>query len=295
MEESALIMSNKHYEYICDINEQSNIINENTDNEKKYKLLSISTSTFEHDWDSIMHTHYFTEIFYVTSGKGIVYIEDKIYSIKTNDLIIINSNISHTEKSPDKDNPLSYIVLAVEGIKFEINEIKNQEYLVSSFEKQKDTMNFILNSLINEIQGKDIYQTKYCQHLFELFIINVLRHNNSILAISNTQNVSRECAIIKNYIDNHFKQDLSLDLLAETAHINKYYLAHTFKENYGYSPINYMLEKRIEEAKYLLITTDHSLSQLSQILGFSSLSYFSQSFKRIAKISPIEFRKRFTK
>ena len=293
-------MSNRHYEYIYEPRDEQNeaLISQNEKNEhnnSKYKLLSITTSTFEHDWPSIMHAHYFTEIFYVTGGMGIIYAEDKSLPIKKNDLIIINSNISHTEKSLDKNEPLSYIVIAIEGIKFKINNEETQFFSVSSFEKQKDIMLFLLDSMLTEIQGNDLYHSSYCQHLFELFIINILRYNESILAVTNTQNVSRECAIIKNYIDNNFKQDLTLDLLAEKAHINKYYLSHTFKENYGYSPINYMLEKRIEEAKHLLVTTDYTLSQLSQILGFSSLSYFSQSFKRIVKISPIEYRKRFNK
>jgi AraC-like DNA-binding protein len=51
-----------------------------------------------------------------------------------------------------------------------------------------------------------------------------------------------------------------------------------------------MITKRIEESKYLLAETDLSLSQVAQLLGFSSPSYFSQVFRRTQGISPMEYR-----
>ena len=81
-----------------------------------------------------------------------------------------------------------------------------------------------------------------------------------------------------------------LQQLAEDAHMNKYYLSHAFKREYGTSPINYMITKRIEESKYLLAETDLSMSQIAQLLGFSSLSYFSQVFRRTQAVTPMEYR-----
>ncbi len=58
--------------------------------------------------------------------------------------------------------------------------------------------------------------------------------------------------------------------------MNKYYLVHSFSKEYGVSPINYLIGRRIEESRYLLADTNHSLSQISHMLGFSSPSYFSR-------------------
>ena len=58
------------------------------------------------------------------------------------------------------------------------------------------------------------------------------------------------------------------------------------------SPINYLISRRIEESRFLLRETDHTLTLISQMLGFSSLSYFSQCFRRVEGISPMEYRKR---
>ena len=48
--------------------------------------------------------------------------------------------------------------------------------------------------------------------------------------------------------------------------------------------------KRLDESKYLLSETDLSMSQIAQLLGFSSLSYFSQVFRRTQATSPLEYR-----
>ena len=63
------------------------------------------------------------------------------------------------------------------------------------------------------------------------------------------------------------------------------------RDRYGTSPINYLLSCRIQESLYLLSKTQMSLSQISGTLGFSSPSYFSQSFRRMQGISPLEYRK----
>ena len=69
---------------------------------------------------------------------------------------------------------------------------------------------------------------------------------------------NRECVEIKRYLDNNYREDISLDTLAEVAHINKYYLAHTFQKAYGISPITYLNRRRIEESKYMLGNTGYS-------------------------------------
>ena len=125
----------------------------------------------------------------------------------------------------------------------------------------------------------------------EILIIRLMR--NIALAVPTESQVvsgNRQCASVKRYIDLHFKEALTLEQLAEDAHMNKYYLSHAFKREYGISPINYMITKRVEESKYLLAETDLSMSQIAQLLGFSSLSYFSQVFRRTQKTTPMEYR-----
>ena len=130
-----------------------------------------------------------------------------------------------------------------------------------------------------------------CQAYMEILIIRLMR-NTELAVLSEAPMITgnRQCAAVRRYIDLHFKEPLTLDQLADEAHMNKYYLSHAFKREYGVSPINYMITKRIEESKYLLAETDLSMSQIAQLLGFSSLSYFSQVFRRTQAVTPMEYR-----
>ena len=123
-------------------------------------------------------------------------------------------------------------------------------------------------------------------------VVKPMRHTDFSLTVTPAQQSSKECAEARRYIDSNFKENISLDQLAELTHVNKYYLVHSFSKEYGVSPINYLIGRRIEESRYLLADTNHSLSQISHMLGFSSPSYFSQSFRKLEGISPMEYRKR---
>lgn len=84
-------------------------------------LLNASSSRYEGDWPSIPHSHAFTELFYVRDGRGEFLLEDKIYPISKDDLIIVNPHINHTEISKGTP-PLSYFTVGVEGVCFSFND-----------------------------------------------------------------------------------------------------------------------------------------------------------------------------
>ena len=129
-----------------------------------------------------------------------------------------------------------------------------------------------------------------CQDLLEVLLIWLVRCTTISLQLEEaapTEN--RECAEIKRYLDTNYREDISLDLLAELAHLNKYYLAHTFQREYGISPITYLNRRRIEESKHMLGNTSYSLAQISELMGFSSPSYFSQCFRKAEGMTPNEY------
>ena len=124
-----------------------------------------------------------------------------------------------------------------------------------------------------------------------VLVLNVLRRTSVDLIVSEVDSdINKDCIFIENYLNVHFRENITLDDLAELTFLNKYYLSHIFKEHSGMSPIDYVLHKRIEEAKKLLTNTDLNISQISSILGFGTASYFSQYFKKETKMSPSAYR-----
>lgn len=254
-------------------------------------LLYVTTSKYEGDWHSILHTHYFTELFYVTRGEGCFLVQDKRFAVREHDLVIVNPYVEHTEMSINA-SPLEYIVLGIEGLMFEFGEGNDDSFSVLSQRSDIGELPFYLHAMIRELQKKEKGYELVCQDLLEVLVIHLMRRTNSVIGISSAKRTNKECAVIKRYIDNNYKENITLDTLAQLTHMSKYYLVHAFSKYMGISPINYLIEKRVEESKNLLSSTNYSISQISDIIGFSSQSYFSQVFKREAGETPGEYRKR---
>lgn len=275
-----MIMSNQRYQ----------IHNKNL-KKMNFHLLYITTARYEADWHSTIHSHYFTELFYVIQGKGSFIIEDHDFPVQADDLIIVNANVEHTEVSNDED-PLEYIVLGIEGLQFQVTgKNENNEYSVHNYQDYKHEILFYLKTLVQEMENNEDNNELVCQNLLEVLIINMMRRTKKHLVAAPTQKITKECLFIENYILTHYAEDITLDTLSTLTYMNKYYLVHTFKKYKGISPINFLIEKRILEAKSLLETTNYSIAQISDIIGFSSQSYFSQIFRKETGLTPLQYRK----
>lgn len=256
----------------------------------KAKLLYVSSATYGGDWLSTPHTHYCSELFYVIDGMGQFQVEDHIFPVSANDLVVINPNVSHTELGFNA-NPLKYIVLGIEGLELSV-ENHNANFCIVNFKEIKDTINFYLKMMLREIENRSPGHETICQDLMEILIVLFGRQTNfsTILSPANKK-ASHLCDSVRRYIDQNCGDDLSLEQLAKFSHVNKYYLVHTFTDEYGISPISYLMRTRVKKAEKLLATTDYSLSVISRTCGFSSSSYFSQTFKKIMGVSPSCYRR----
>ncbi len=252
------------------------------------RLLSIAASKYEKDWTSFPHSHYFTEIFYVKSGTGQMQIENEKFPIQRDSLILIGAHIQHTEIS-DPADPLDYYVIGVEGLK--INTDRSIEYSIVNASAASPVIHECFENMLYEMQHKRSGYAEICQHYLAILILLISRKDHVSYELVTPQNSSRECHKAKQYIESNYKDKITLDSLAKTCNLTKFYLSHKFSKLYGKSPIAYLTEVRIAAAKDLLQTTNHSIEEIASATGFSSSSYFSQTFQRVCGMSPQQYRK----
>ena len=253
------------------------------------KLLYVTDAQFSEDWHSVMHSHPNLELFYCVRGIGELRMKDRVLPVGSDDMIIVNPNVEHTESSIPS-NPLEYIALGISGVDL-IFDPQGQHCSVLNYRESRSEIVALLRMLISEASRQPNGWDNVCQHLLVVLLSLLLRHTHFTLNIEQGLHTNKECAAARRYIDEHFAEPIDLDILANITHVNKYYLAHAFKREYGISPINYLIERRIRESTYLLEHTDYALSQIAHFLGISSSSYFSQSFRRSTGQSPTEYRK----
>ena len=273
-------MSHIHYVF--------NLMKENRSQEQ-LKLRNVASAKYGGDWHSIPHAHNYTELFYIIGGDGQFLIDDEKFPVRAHQLVIVNPNIMHTELSYEA-RPLEYIVLGIEGLEISIPGTNEGRYCIYTFSGSNKVLN-CMQSILREMQEREQEHQMVCQAYMDILVVQLMRNTStSMTQVADSSPTNRQCAMVRRYIDNHYKEQLTLDLLASEAKVNKYYLVHAYKQAYGISPINYMISRRINESKYLLAETDLSVSQVAQLLGFSSPSYFSQVFRRTQSISPLEYR-----
>lgn len=262
-----------------------------------FQLRYISISKYEGDWQSLPHTHQFSELFYVLSGEGAFYIEDDKIPVKADDLMIINPHVEHTEKTLPND-PMEYIVFGVEGLAFSFidpDQDNTKGYSFYSYGSDKNQFINFAQLMMREFQEKKPGFEKVCHGLLQVLLVYISRKQNLSVISDSSFQLSKECALAKRYIDANYAKNITLDSLAEITHINKFYLAHSFTECIGQSPINYLTDRRLEACKELLTSSNLSVAQVASSAGFSSQSYFSQIFRKKTGMTPRQYRNRYAK
>lgn len=256
------------------------------------KLLYVTESKYGRDWHSTFHSHFFTEMIYITQGSGRFVSTSGKIPFEKNQVILVNEHIQHTEES-DRENPAEYIALGFQGLSFkDIQKGGLIPFSIYNIKKDKEEVHFILQMLLKETKNPQFQNSLIVHNLLEILLVHLFRSNKVELEKTTLPLLNKDISTVKHFIEHHYHNPITLDELAEVSHMNKYYMAHSFKKSTGVSPIEYLNEVRIGKSKYLLESTDHPISFISSVTGFSSPSYFSQSFKKDMEISPQEYRKK---
>lgn len=255
-------------------------------------FVSISLSKDDKDWANIFHTHHFTELFLVVGGKGSFLMPGKTQTVQAGDLVIIPPYVEHTEKSTP-GSPLEYYVIGIEGVSF--RKENTEELFQSIIHLQKPLMiTDLFKQIMYEVQNPTPESRMICQNFLEILILRIMRSQRLIVEPSETEHFMKECAQIKEYLETHYSEPITLDTLTRFTHMSKFYLAHTFTKYVGQSPIQFLNNKRIEIACSQLINTDFSISLIASQSGFTSQSYFSQVFRRRLGMSPSEYKRMYS-
>jgi len=151
---------------------------------------------------------------------------------------------------------------------------------------------YYLNEIMSEnFHRKELYK-KRMRLLFEEILLHISRENknylnNHILIIPHFEalNNIREAMLI------NYKENWSIKRLSDRVNLSESRFYSLYKAAFNISPIEDLLDKRINEAKIMLISTDKTIEQIAYECGFSSLYYFSKIFKERSGVSPRKYRK----
>lgn len=94
----------------------------------------------------------------------------------------------------------------------------------------------------------------------------------------------------KDFLREHYREPISMEMLAEYFHLNPRYFSTVFKKREGISPIDYLTQVRMEAAKSTLKNTDIPASEIASLVGYEDPRYFYKVFKKYTGLTPTEYR-----
>ena len=229
------------------------------------------TSGSEANW------HENLEIQICIDGEGFVILDGVKKSIRTNDVVIVNSQVIHYTGT---DTRLNYACLIIDS-----DFCKNADIDSSAltFEALFSDCDFL--SLYNDFREAFLNTADVCRVArLKRQLLDILIHLREHHTVSLSASVVRKASFqttqeaIK-YIRNHYSEKLYLDDVANLLLTNKYSLAHTFKKITGQTMVSYLNSYRCKKAAEL-IRDGKNVSEAAELCGFNNMSFFTKTFRR---------------
>ncbi|MBD2776224.1 helix-turn-helix domain-containing protein [Iningainema tapete] len=166
--------------------------------------------------------------------------------------------------------------------------------IINSFCGRDPQIQHIAMSLLTELKSPGLMGQLYVETLTNLLAIHLIRQHSA-------KNVNMQFCVgglspsklqqVIEYIYNYLDQELTLTQLADVAGMSPGYFATLFKESTGVAPHQYVIHKRIEQAKQLLLKGELSISEVAHRVGFCDQGHLTRHMRRLLGVTPKTFLK----
>lgn len=260
--------------------------------------------------DSMSSNHYHTnfEMYYLTAGERYYFIEDSLYKIKAGDLILINANDLHKTIKGSTDK-FSRILISfnhnfLKSMLESVSDIspylcfERKIHILSLTPPQQTLVEQLLHGMMDEYKKRmPGYLTNLRLELLKLLIFTT-RYAQKTLSTDikrpcteDMNTIQSKILLAVQYINNNYSQKISLTELSKRYHISYYYFCRIFHQVTGFTLKEYINSVRIRKAQQLLIETNSSISEISELVGYEDITGFGRTFKQITHSSPLQYRK----
>jgi len=255
------------------------------------------------------HFHKEYELYYLIKGERFIFIENQTYRLRKGTLVILDKNQIHKTEPTEslyhdsiiieiKEEPFSAF-FSSDG-RLSLQQFFKRYHGVWEFNTQgQKYIESLLLRLIEEVQKKEPgYELMTKLKLSELFVF-IMRYNfqKDSMSAAAMQKSSKHKTVseVVNYITRNYMLSESLEELSNHFFVNKYYLSRIFKEITGFTITEYINIQRIQQAQKLLSDSDYNISEIAELLGYETASYFEKVFKKYMETTPLKYRKKLNR
>lgn len=250
------------------------------------------------------HCHDHLELAYIMSGSGKYYIEGEMYDVREGDLLILNPGVKHqAQPAGEGEIPTTEFFIGAADIQFpnyprNYLPVPKGGYIMHPTVELRRKIARICTSM--ETENKVFREGRYVMLKAYLMQMILLIFREQCKPASSSEgyafesvNKNRVVDKIISYFQDHYSEKISLDHIAENMYLSPFYISKIFKSETGDTPINYLINIRLERAKILLENGDNgSIQEIAAMVGYDDAYHFSKLFKKRYGMSPSEARKR---
>jgi len=224
-------------------------------------------------------------LMYIKEGEGTIRYNNKIFTAKTNDLVLINCHIPHMYTTESWETLWIHFNGNVSEEYFQL--LHNRFGCVISLQDSK-LIPDLLMTILESFKNTDIsYEALISCHIQQMLTELIMLSSHFTLTDTAKPNIVLESI---NYIQDNYMNKILLEDLAKYVCISPFYFSRIFKSETGYSPYEYITMIRLNHAKMLLKTTNLLIKEIAFKVGFNSESNFVTCFKEHANVTPSKFR-----
>jgi AraC-like DNA-binding protein len=235
------------------------------------------------------------DLIFVTSGRLFIGEEDQQWELTAGQMLILLPDRYHYSVKPCEEETFFYWVHfqttgawqeigEVSASSFDENQISIPKYWTLSTPQQITNLMQRLLDLSTQSRAASFWQRQ--QTFVELL---------KLIDEGQQERKSSPALVVAEKAEAFIKQNYQLDLtnsrIAGELHFHPNYIARCMKEIYHYTPMEYLVYYRLEQAKLLLLKTDWSVSRIAEEVGFQFTPYFSKCFRKRYDSSPLQFRR----
>jgi AraC-like DNA-binding protein len=249
------------------------------------------------------HWHSAIEIIMPVKGRYDVAVNELNYQLNEYDIIVIPTGDIHeirAPKTPGERIILQFDFTVLRTVKGLANAsfIFFKPWLITQENSPEfhKTMKTLLLEMMAEYDGKqEFYEAGITAKLINAAVLMARKQKESAAGTFADHLVKRKAHIVNfnrciEYINQHYKDDLSLEYIASIAGFSKYHFTRWFKQFAGISFYEYLTQVRVKVAETMLAGTETAITEIALESGFQSIATFNRVFKANKKLTPTEFR-----
>ena len=249
-------------------------------------------------WSYETHNHSAAEICLTLEGVVDYTVQDTVYHVRKGEVLIIPSEIPHSLTMGE--NSSRYIYLYETDLLYEMRDIKamlqqfrRPFYLHDGSDVHTRIRETLLKAQAVYERGEVMWNTTCYEYILRMYAALGQHYllNPRILQRGTVYTVDSEViTAAMGFINTHFREDLSLDDVAEFAGFSRFYFSRSFKKQTGYSFKDYLCQKRLQVAMDLLTRTNTPMRDVAIESGFGSVATFNRVFREKKGCTPTQYR-----